>query len=95
MDTNIGQVTHAGRGVVRTEGGLVVPASAVEDKRQRRVWMWQDWKNFRRVIKFFHQERIQMVLQCADCKTILVPKPAGEDYALECQCRVREIRPSR
>jgi hypothetical protein len=94
----LGQVVNAGGSMVQTEGGLIVPKSAVVDERTRRVWDWQMWKNLRRMIRFFASEEITMVLACSRCKQIMRPsQPAdgAEGYNLECSCKVREIRPGK
>jgi hypothetical protein len=92
----LGQVVAAAGGaMVQTEGGLIVPASAVEETRTKRVWDWQMWKNLRRMIKFFAQEEITMVLGCAKCQAILRPVPVEDGYNLECKCKIREVRPGR
>jgi hypothetical protein len=90
---DLGKVVSAGGQMVQTEGGLIVPASSVEDKRTRRVWDWQMWKNLRRMIRFFAQEEIVMVLQCRSCQKVLRPVQKDDGYNLECDCRVREVRP--
>jgi hypothetical protein len=92
----LGQVVAAAGGqMVQTEAGLVVPASAVEDTRAKRTWDWQMWKNLRRMIRFFAQEEITMVLGCAKCQAILRPIPSPEGgYNLECKCKIRQIRPN-
>ena len=90
----LGKVVSAGGAMVQTEGGLIVPASSVEDARKRRVWDWQTWKNLRRMIRFFADEEIVMVLQCRACQKILKPAQADDGYDLECDCKVREVRPT-
>lgn len=60
---------EATNGVVKTEAGLIVPASAVAPPERKRVALPADtFKKMRRFIQLMHEEGIATLLVCEACK---------------------------
>lgn len=86
-------ITPAGGDLVQTESGLVVPREAADARKKRRVWTWDSWKHFKRMMRFFIEEDVRVILQCTHCEKILVPTQVGDGFDLHCPCTIREVRP--
>lgn len=72
---------------VRTEGGLIVPASAITYEQE--TWIKEDIKRFDRTIHFLKERKLEMIVVCQECHQPLRPVER-EDGRVVLQCKHKE-----
>jgi len=84
---------------VRTEAGLVVPASAI--RKTQRVMPKDSFKHIVRFVRTMKAEGIQILLECEHCKKpldlamvdqLIEELPVGGRPVLTCACSERVVR---
>jgi len=80
-------------GLVRTEGGLIVPADALPPKA-RQAWTWDAWKKIDRGFKELAERGgILAILACTKCGKRFQARPVDTrgNFELECSCTIHAV----